>query len=77
LALVAGLLRNKLWAYPASLMVLGLFMVYQVYRFFYTQSAGLVVLTVLDLIVMVLIWHEYGLVRRHHHGKPKQAINEA
>jgi uncharacterized membrane protein len=64
-ALVAGLLRNKLWAYPASLVVMGLFIVYQIYRFFYTQSVGLVVLTVFDLIVMVLIWHEYGLVRRH------------
>jgi uncharacterized membrane protein len=63
--LVAGLLRNKLWAYPASLIVLGLFIAYQVYRFTYTQSPGLIVLTVFDLFVMVLIWHEYRLVRAH------------
>jgi uncharacterized membrane protein len=31
--LVIGLLRNKLWAYPVSLVVLGLFIVYQLYRF--------------------------------------------
>ena len=66
LALVAGLLRNKLWSYPASLIVLALFILYQIYRFYYTQSVGLVVLTVFDLIVMVLIRHEYGLMRRHH-----------
>ncbi len=73
LALVAELLRNKLWAYPASLIVLGLFILYQIYRFYYTQSVGLVVLTVFDLIVMVLIWHEYGLMRRHHSVAPRTA----
>jgi uncharacterized membrane protein len=65
LLLVAGLLRNKLWAYPASLVVLGLFIVYQLYRFSYTHGVGLIVLTVFDVIVMGLIWHEYQMVRRH------------
>lgn len=63
-ALVIGLLRNKLWAYPASLVVLSLFIVYQVYRYSYTHSMGLIVLTVFDVIVIVLIWHEYRLVSR-------------
>jgi uncharacterized membrane protein len=65
LLLVVGLLRNKLWSYPASLIVLGLFIVYQLYRFSYTHGAGLVVLTVFDIVVMILIWHEYRLVQRH------------
>ena len=65
LLLVAGLLRNKLWAYPASLVVLGLFIVYQLYRFSYTHGVGLIVLTVFDVIVMGLIWREYQMVRRH------------
>jgi uncharacterized membrane protein len=65
LLLVAGLLRKKLWAYPASLLVLGLFIVYQLYRFSYTHGIGLIVLTVFDVIVMGLIWHEYQMVRRH------------
>ena len=63
--LVAGLLRNKLWAYPASLVVLTLFILYQLYRYSYTRSPGLVVLSGLDLVVMALIWHEYRLMRRH------------
>jgi uncharacterized membrane protein len=63
--LVIGLLRNKLWAYPVSLVVLGLFIVYQLYRFSYTHGFGLIVLTVFDVFVMGLIWHEYRLVRRH------------
>ena len=64
-ALVIGLLRNKLWAYPASLVVLGIFIVYQLYRFSYTQGFGLLLLTAFDVIVMGLIWHEYRLVRHH------------
>jgi len=63
--LVVGLLRNKLWAYPVSLVVLGLFIVYQLYRFAYTHGFGLIVLTVFDVFVIGLIWHEYRLVRRH------------
>ena len=64
-ALVAGLLLNKLWAYPVSLIALALFIVYQLYRYSYTYSAGLIVLTVFDLGIMWLIWHEYQLRRRH------------
>jgi uncharacterized membrane protein len=63
--LVICLLRNKHWAYPVSLVVLGLFIVYQLYRFSYTHGFGLIVLSVFDVIVMGLIWHEYRLVRRH------------
>ncbi|MEO9168375.1 MAG: DUF2127 domain-containing protein [Aestuariivirga sp.] len=65
LLLVIGLLRNMLWAYPASLAVLGLFIIYQLYRYSYTHGLGLIILTVFDVIVMVLIWHEYRLVRSH------------
>jgi uncharacterized membrane protein len=63
--LVIGLLRGKLWSYPASLVVMGLFIAYQLYRFSYTHGAGLIVLTVFDVFVMGLIWHEYKLVRHH------------
>jgi uncharacterized membrane protein len=63
--IVISLLRNKLWAYPVSLVVLGLFIVYQLYRFLNTHSFGLIVLTVFDVVVMGLIWHECRLVRRH------------
>jgi uncharacterized membrane protein len=62
---VIRLLRNKLWAYPASLIILGLFIVYQLYRFSYTHGAGLILLTVFDIFVMGLIWHEYRLMRHH------------
>jgi len=65
LFLVAGLLRNKLWAYPVSLVVMGLFIAYQLYRYSYTHGWGLIALSVFDIIVIWLIWHEYRVVRRH------------
>ena len=70
LLLVAGLLTNQLWAYPASLVALAGFIAYQVYRFSYTHSVGLVLLTIFDVFVMVLIWHEWRLVRGVPTGSP-------
>lgn len=61
--LVAGLLMNRLWAYPASIVVLGLFIVYQLYRFSHTHGAGLIALSAFDIFVVVLIWHEWRLTR--------------
>ena len=65
LAVVAGLLANRHWAYPAGLIVLGLFIVYQLYRMTFAPSVALALLTIFDLIVMVLIWHEYRRIRHH------------
>lgn len=65
IVLVAGLLREKLWAYPASFAVLGAFIAYQLYRFSYTHDLALIALTLLDLIIIGLAWHEYRLLRRH------------
>jgi uncharacterized membrane protein len=63
LGLVAGLLMERLWAYPAALAMLGAFVGYQVYRYTQTQALGLVALTALDIIVILLVWHEYRLMR--------------
>jgi uncharacterized membrane protein len=63
LLLIIALLKNQLWAYPASLVVLGLFVVYQCYQLVTSFSFLLVALTVFDLIVMWFIWKEYEVVR--------------
>jgi uncharacterized membrane protein len=65
IALVIGLLRAKLWAYPASIVVMSLFIAYQVYRYTYTHGVGLIILTLFDLILIGLVWHEYRLMRDH------------
>jgi len=58
LVLVIGLLKNQTWAYPASPVILLSFIIYQIYRYYYTKSFGIIVLTVFDVIVILLIWHE-------------------
>ena len=63
MGLAAGLLCGKLSAYPVALGVLGLFLCYQAYRFSHNHSVGLGFVSVLDLIVIVLIWHDYKYMK--------------
>ncbi|MBI3677968.1 MAG: DUF2127 domain-containing protein [Proteobacteria bacterium] len=63
--LVVGLLRNRLWAYPASLVVFGLFVLYQMYLYTLNHASLLIALTLFDFVVMWLIWREYAIVRSH------------
>ena len=63
--LVFFLLREKLWAYPASVAVFGLFIVYQLYRYSFTHDIGLIALSIFDLFVIALAVHEYRLLRKH------------
>jgi uncharacterized membrane protein len=65
LALVIGLLRGKPWAYPATFAVLALFIAYQLYRYSFTHDIGLILLSIFDLFVIFLAWHEYRLLRKH------------
>jgi len=63
--LILGMLRERLWYYPSAMVVFGLFIVYQLYRFSFTHSAFLLFITALDVVVIALSWHEYGYLRRH------------
>jgi uncharacterized membrane protein len=65
LVVVAGLLREKLWAYPASFIVFGAFIAYQLYRYSYTHDFTLILLSIFDLFVIALAIHEYRLLKRH------------
>jgi uncharacterized membrane protein len=58
-----GLIRERLWAFPTALVVFGLLIVYQGFRFTHTHSPTLAVLMTLDLAVCYLIWREYGFRR--------------
>jgi uncharacterized membrane protein len=61
--LVGALLKNKLWAYPLAVIVFGAFIAYQLYRFTFTHSVGLIALSLFDLVVIWLIWLEYRALR--------------
>lgn len=61
--LVIALLLNKFWAYPWMIGVLVIFIAYQLYRIALTPTAGLIALTVFDLVIVALTWREYGQQR--------------
>jgi uncharacterized membrane protein len=63
--LIVNLLRNKIWAYPATIGILGLFIVYQLYRIIYSHSIFLIFLTLFDILLVYLTWHEYNLIKKN------------
>jgi len=72
LGLVVALLKDQLWAYPLSLLILGLFIIYQIYEIVTAHSVLMVIITIFDLVVVYLVWREWGILRRHHgHLEPR------
>ena len=61
IVLLAGLWKNKLWAYPASIVVFTFFVIYQFVQMYYAFSISLAIITILDIIVIGLTLHEYRL----------------
>jgi len=57
--LIIGLLQGKRSYYPIAIAIFGAFIAYQLYRFHYTHSIGLIVITILDALVIGLAWYEY------------------
>jgi len=69
LVLVVEVMRDRLWAYPALMIMLGLFIVYQLYRIFTDFSWAMVLLTILDFILIYLTAVEYDRHKRWHAAK--------
>ena len=63
LGLIIGLLRERPWCYPFAMIVFALFIAYQMYRYTFTHSAWLLLMTALDILVIALTWHEYRYLR--------------
>ena len=61
--LVTCLLLNKLWAYPWALVILSLFLLYQAYQLITAPSFGMAFLTILDILIIGLIYREWQNVR--------------
>ncbi|MCW3663683.1 DUF2127 domain-containing protein [Burkholderia cenocepacia] len=61
--LIIGLLRERLWYFPVSIIVFGLFIAYQIYRYTFTHSVSLLLITALDIVIIALTWHEYRYLR--------------
>lgn len=67
--LVIALWLNRLWAYPAMIVLLGLFIAYQLYRMTFAPSLWLIVLTLFDALVIWLTWEEYKKQRHLRRGQ--------
>ena len=65
LAVAILLLLEKLWAYPAAIAVLVLFIALQLFRFAHVHDPGLILFSILAVIVITLAVHEYRLLRKH------------
>lgn len=59
LVLVASVEREQRWAYPTAIVVFGGFVVYQAYQIAVRPSAFLWAVTIVDVLVIALIAHEY------------------
>lgn len=68
--LVWGLLKGKLIAYPLSLGVLALLVLYQTYQII-TPPFSLIIfaITLFDLVVMYFVYREWKIVLRHTAGR--------
>lgn len=65
LFLIIALLKKKHWAYPTSIVIFGLFIIYQISRYFYTHSIWLLLFTLFDIVIIWLTLHEYKYVKKH------------
>jgi uncharacterized membrane protein len=63
-AIVVGLWRQKVWTYPIAIAALVAFIAYQMYLLSFHYSFWLAAFTVVDVAVIFLVWHEYGVLKR-------------
>ena len=53
---------------PAGMLLLGVFILYQLYRLYYRVTLGLALLTIFDAVVVWLTWREYQAKRERARG---------
>lgn len=58
-AVVIGVLREELWAYPTMIALLGAFIAYQLYRLAIHATIGVTLLTLFDAVLVGLTWREF------------------
>jgi len=74
-ALVIALLLDKIWAYPWMIVVLLVFIGYQLYRIVLHPTAGLIALTVFDTAIVALTWREYRQQRQRRAAPDNQGAS--
>ncbi|MEJ2054540.1 MAG: DUF2127 domain-containing protein [Calditrichaceae bacterium] len=64
IGLFLGLWYKKLWVYPLAGILLSIFIIYQLIRYFHTHSFILLLLIVVDIVIVILLRFEYNRIRR-------------
>lgn len=64
LFLILGLIKEKLWSYLVFIAIMIGFIVYEFYRYSFTHSISLFILTVVDILFVILVYHEYNILRK-------------
>lgn len=62
IVLVGCLLKKIVKVYPYALAVLGAFLMYQVYVFIREPSIGMALFSILDAVIIGLVWREYKML---------------
>ncbi len=74
LILAGTLWRRRLWAYPLAGVLISFFIVYQMHRFIHTHSITMLLLTILDFIIIALLWPEYQRAKARMAGRPMSQV---
>ncbi|AUH01294.1 DUF2127 domain-containing protein [Prodigiosinella confusarubida] len=61
--LIGGLWRKKLNYYPIAIAIFCILIIYQLYRYSFTHSWLLLLISLLDVVVIGLTWFEYQNLR--------------
>lgn len=62
--LSVSMLKHRLWAFPVSLTLIGVFLSYELYRAVMVQTVTMWGLVVIDVVLWGVIFHEYQRLRR-------------
>lgn len=62
--LLLGIWKRKLFVYPISILVFSLFLIYQIYRYTFTHSFWLIVLSIIDVVYIYLLLKEYSKLKK-------------
>jgi uncharacterized membrane protein len=58
-----NILRNKLWAFPVTIVLIIGFVFYEIFRFTHTHSLVLLVVMFFDVFVAWLVWRHYKKIK--------------
>ena len=54
-----NLIKHRLWAFPMSVLLIALFILYELVRFGHTHSKILLAVMIVDICILWFIWREY------------------